>query len=125
MSENTIKTRYEKKYLTIWMVTGAVLGLLLTVAAYLSEITSGKTANVNWNEVITVVLFSPVGGIIFYLSYGGLGMLFEAATVYNWKFGQIEHRTWIWYIYPIFSIVWITFCMTFGFFIYLVKSLFK
>ncbi len=33
--------------------------------------------------------------------YAGVGLLCEAYTK-GWRFGEIEHPIWIWYIYPIY-----------------------
>ncbi|MEG4805485.1 hypothetical protein QUB63_14840 [Microcoleus sp. ARI1-B5] len=118
MTENTTKTRYQNKYLTIWMVTGAVLWGLGTICLLIS----GELSNLSLNEIIMFLLVAPIGGSIIFPSWAGFGMLFEASTRYNWKFGAIEHQTLVWYIYPIFTIFDIVLSMTVGFFIYMVRS---
>jgi hypothetical protein len=125
MTENTTKTRYQKKYLTIWMVTGAVLWGLGAIVFLISATTSGEISKFSFNEIIMLVLSAPIGGSIIFPSWAGFGMLFEASTRYDWQFGAIEHQTWVWYIYPIFTIFDILLSMTVGVLIYMIKSPFR
>lgn len=122
MTENTT---YKNKYLIIWMVTGAVLWGLATVGFLIYGTTSGEISKLSLNEIIMFVLTAPIGGSIIFPSWAGFGMLFEASTRYNWKFGAIEHQTWVWYIYPIFTIFDILLSITVGALIYMVKIPFR
>jgi hypothetical protein len=89
---NTGTVGFQTKFLLSWLITGAVLGLIVGITA-MKE--SGVSA----------VFGSIVGFPIWYVSQAGLGMLFDAAKRHNWKFGEIEHQPWVWYIYPIVGIL--------------------
>ncbi|MDB9511695.1 hypothetical protein PN499_10915 [Kamptonema animale CS-326] len=122
MSTNTT-TRFQQRYLVVWMVVGAVFSLLATVFIFIDGTSSGQSSKLSWNEIIMYLLAAPVSGTIIGPVWGSFGMLFEASTRYNWKFGEIEHYAWVWYIYPLYTIFDIIWSMTVGFLIYMVKSL--
>jgi hypothetical protein len=84
-SSRTLK----KKYLITWIIMGAIIGLAISLA-------SG-------NDVGTVVTATLIGGPGAMLVLSGMGFFIEGLTKYNWRFGEIEHQSWIWHIYPIFG----------------------
>lgn len=95
MTENT---KYENKYLTIWMVTGAIFSGLTAIVLSILGVVSG-TSTLNLNEILSFF----IGGSIMFPGYAGVGLLCEAYSR-GWKFGEIEHPVWIWYIFPIYTI---------------------
>jgi len=93
MTENTT---YKNKYLIIWMVTGATFSGLTAIVLLILGVVSG-TSTLNLNEILSFF----IGGSIMFPGYAGVGLLCEAYTK-GWRFGEIEHPIWIWYIYPIY-----------------------
>lgn len=82
--------KFHLKYLISWVI----LGILAGVATFILS----KTPN--------LTLFSSLVGLVMTsVSFAGLGMLLEAWSAYNWRFGNIEHSPWVWYIYPLTVLV--------------------
>jgi hypothetical protein len=82
--------KFHWKYLISWLI----LSILGGVAIFILTKTPSLT------------LVSSIGSLVgFSIIFAGLGMLVEALTVYNWQFGNIEHSSWVWYIYPLVVVV--------------------
>jgi hypothetical protein len=78
--------KFHWKYLISWLILSIIGG----AAIFILTKTPGLT------------LVSSIGTLIgFSVILAGLGMLVEAWTAYNWQFGNIEHSSWVWYIYPL------------------------
>lgn len=80
------------KYLISWAIMGAVFGIVVFVSSLFQQ--SGI-------DLGTIVMVTLIGGPGAMLTLAGMGLLTEGLTKYNWRFGEIEHRPWIWHIYPI------------------------
>lgn len=87
-----LETRFKSKYLLIWSISGLVAGLLISICA------ASTQPEVGFQDV-------PVGSLltaVVYVIFGGLGLLPDAAN-HRWKFNEITHPIWFWWIYPVVS----------------------
>jgi hypothetical protein len=117
MTENTT---YKNKYLIIWMVTGAVVGVLSTIFLLMS----GEIPNASLSTVIMFMISGPITGMMVFAGFGGLGMLCVASTK-GWKFREIEHPRLFWYIYPIFFMFGLPFAIFFILIVNMIKNTFR
>jgi hypothetical protein len=118
MTENTT---YKNKYLIIWMVTGAVVGVLSTIFLLMS----GEIPNASLSQIMMLMISNIISfGMIVFPGFGGLGMLCVASTK-GWKFREIEHPRLFWYIYPIFFIFGLPFAIVFVLIVNMIKNTFR
>ncbi|NJM63175.1 MAG: hypothetical protein HC849_28180 [Oscillatoriales cyanobacterium RU_3_3] len=88
---NESSRKLKKKYLISWTITGFIVGLLISLAALFQS-------GVDFGTIIAATLIGGPGAMFV---FAGMGFFIEGLTKYNWRFGDIEHRAWIWHIYPI------------------------
>lgn len=118
MTENTT---YKNKYLIIWMVTGAVVGVLSTIFLLMS----GEIPNASLSQIMMLMISNIISiGMIVFPGFGGLGMLCVASTK-GWKFREIEHPRLLWYIYPIFFMFGLPFVIVFILIVNMIKNTFR
>ncbi|MEG4321672.1 MULTISPECIES: hypothetical protein [unclassified Microcoleus] len=86
--------KLKQKYFISWAIMGSVIGLVISVASLFQQ--SGIAFG-------TMVMATLIGGPGAMLVLAGMGFFIEGLTKYNWRFGEIEHKPWIWHIYPIFG----------------------
>lgn len=87
------ETTFHPKYILGWLVVGLIAGVTLQV-----------TGNTNFGNLSVLQETASILVVVEIISciFGCLGMLIDASNC-NWKFSQITHPKWLWYIYPAFS----------------------
>jgi hypothetical protein len=91
---NESSRKLKKKYLISWAIMGVLVGIAV------SGISLFQQSGIGFGTVVTATLIGGPGAM---LVLAGMGFIIEGLTKYNWRFGEIEHRVWIWHIYPIFA----------------------
>lgn len=95
---------FQRKFFVIWLITGLVLGLILTAIITISTMTD-STSNMPAKDLWTGILLFPLLSTVVWCIFGGLGLVLDAGRNYNWKFKEITHPQWKWYCYPVFGYI--------------------
>jgi len=99
-SDNSNKLGFQKKYIIGWLITGVVF----SVISLFSYMSSNSRQELN-SEVIQMVFLTPFAMVII-----GFGCFFiEGAFIEKFRFSEVKHPQWFWYVYPV-SFLW-TICI--------------
>lgn len=106
-----LETKFKSKYLLVWSISGLVAGLFLSIYA----------ANTQPEMSFQDIPAGSLGGALIYVIIGGIGLLPDAAN-HQWKFNEITHPAWFWWIYPVISLFIISIAFCIGFIVSIVTS---
>lgn len=79
---------FQKKYIIGWLITGLIFGIV----AVIYESSSGMTANDTVGFLLGMPIVMVINGFVFFF--------LEAAIAKKFRFSEVEHPQWFWYIYP-------------------------
>jgi hypothetical protein len=94
------KKKFHWKYLISWLGMGLVLAICVVTFAKFSP----------GSDILAIF----VAMLIFPSVYGFLGILFDGFFSYERRFSEVKHSELIWYIYPVFAMIHVTFAISFG-----------
>jgi|SanBayMetagenome_1026888.scaffolds.fasta_scaffold05307_2 phosphatidylserine synthase len=110
-SDNSNKLGFQKKYIVGWLITGVVGAVVVVVGSVL-------TNPRELSELIPALLFTPFAMVII-----GFGcFLIEGAFIEKFRFSEVKHPQWFWYVYPVSFIWMVCLAMILGIFIKLFTS---
>ena len=81
---------FQPSFLGVWFGFSIILGVLL--------ISSPSGAGLN---LISAVLFIYFASLV----YSFMGWLLQSAFYYNWNFSKIRNDRFVWYFYPVLSVL--------------------
>lgn len=116
-SDNLNKLGFQKKYILGWLIMGVVLSVAFFIILIFDYFFGSSEPVIN-SEVIGGLLFSPFAFVII-----GFGcFLIEGVFMEKFRFSEVKHPQWFWYVYPV-SFLWtLVFAIFLGFFINLFTS---
>lgn len=104
------KVRFDLKIIAYWIIGGAIIGGIF----WMLGLVTGGAQYFQEHGFISTFLLAPLGGALVWTTWGGIGFIFDAAVNYGWKFGQVEHHLWVWYLYPLIAMFLISFSFVLG-----------